>query len=408
MKFILILLIIALGVLFFEINTSWQHEKGLEACVASLNTELGAKSLEINQEKQNEQTMQQNEQNLRAQLELFNKFGQSDPRKISAAFSKTVLDREVDVVTELECVATWQCSEQDEPLYEGRSLTGRSHTEKTTVNYQLPIRKGMVLGERDSFVYVLIAISPQLDVTLSSTPKPAQTHTFGPIIKNVFYGITYDNPYNFDKLEMNLKFNVSNVLGQLIQTNWTVIHAWNHDANQNNSMPITLMVIGCQYDWKTNINIRKSNMNMLPYKGSGLGVDERTNLLYPVSQMNGCVSLIPKNFDWRYDRGGRMEHWSGFPESIHQVFLPIEDAQEPVLHSLIIQETESEALWIPVWSEKKHLDAPADSLDLAQFIQIKIQSDAGQPQHGMTWSDDFNRLKLLDSYKTLVNNDENR
>ena len=207
---------------------------------------------------------------------------------------------------------------------------------------------------------------------------------------------------------MNLKFNVSNVLGQLIQTNWTVIHAWNHDANQNNSMPITLMVIGCQYDWKTNINIRKSNMNMLPYKGSGLGVDERTNLLYPVSQMNGCVSLIPKNFDWRYDRGGRMEHWSGFPESIHQVFLPIEDAQEPVLHSLIIQETESEALWIPVWSEKKHLDAPADSLDLAQFIQIKIQSDAGQPQHGMTWSDDFNRLKLLDSYKTLVNNDENR
>ncbi len=365
------------------VAASRQREVELAAGAASLKSELSEKDREISLERRKET-------NLLAQMEQFNVYGHADPRNVSAAFAKAVADREVKMAIELQCTATWQCTKNSEKFPQGRAVR-ESHVE----TLPFPACEGMLLGARNHFVYVLVALPTELEMNLGWRPKPVSIVPKDASLIHALYN--EDCPYFLNYAGMELKFQIRNNQAQWGHQDWTVIHAWNHVPNRNDNTPMTLMVIGCE-------NAAISDMSPLAYRSDRdwLGDVERTNVLYPVSQMNGCVSLIPTRFDREYGHSGRIEQWSGFPGSIHAVFLPVENATRPVLHSLIIQKTELEALWIPAWAEKLLLDAPAEQFDLANFIRLKVQSEAGSPRDVVWTGDSARRVKLLESFRTLM------
>jgi len=190
-----------------------------------------------------------------------------------------------------------------------------------------------------------------------------------------------------------LHFRVRGGVNNWTNQEWTILHAWNRDD-------LTLLVIGCE-------DATVPSLDFFPYKSDRDWLEkiERKDVRYPVSQMNGCVSLIPTRFDRDYDHRGMRGRWAGFPESIHAVFLPIEDAPMPVLHSFILQMSDSDALWVPAWAEKRQLDAPLEQFDLGAFIKLRISGDAGSPR-AVVWfptpSVAVQRVKLLESYRSLM------
>ena len=391
MKVLCVFLTIALGVSLYFVIASRNREVELETSVASLKNELGGKSQELVSKDREINLERRKETNLLEQLEQLNAYGEADPRKVSATFAKTVADREVNVAIALECTSTWQCSRESAKGFP----QGRSPTESRTDKRLFPAREGLLLGVRNHFAYVLVALPSELrelEMGLEGRPKPVDISVKGSV---KWWSETCE--YLPEQAGMELKFQIKSNQGLWDRQDWMVIHAWNHAQERNHKAPMTMMVIACE-------NPALPAMDLLPYRNDKgwLGVVERTNVLFPVSQMNGCVSLIPTRFDREYDHNGRWEQWSGFPGSIHAVFLPVEDAPMPVLHSLIIQRTESEALWIPAWAEKSRLDAPPDLFDISAFVKIKIQTEAGPP-HSVVWfTDPARRLKLRESYLTLM------
>lgn len=326
----------------------------------------------------------------KARLTELDRYGDSDPRHISASFIKTIEEREVDIAFNVDLTSTW---ETINPLPNYRFPPSKEQIMKSTFSQSFRHRKGVVLGARNHSVFILTALTDEESRFRVSSIAPT-TFQFLPegIFKKMWY--SYTNTAN----EVSLSYRLNGALGRWDQRNATVLHAWKRGS-------MTLLVLGCEAP-------DVPSVETLPITGEKdwLTMVENEQLLYPISQLNGCVGLVPSKFDRGYDHRGKTVAWSGFAGSIHLVFQPIHLAPRPVIHSLILQLDSGNSFWTPARQEKQYMQAVSDQFDLSNVINPQIQIDGPIPFVGpVNFSDQdlqIRRKRLLESYRTILQRTE--
>jgi hypothetical protein len=292
-----------------------------------------------------------------ARWEHLGRFGDSDPRHISATFAKIIEEREVTAQIDIHCFNMWQlglplsAKPAHQPNNKGKEF---QITGTRVINY--PIRNGLFLGSFSDMCFFMVSIpDPNVDFVRPNAIKMVPENS------NEETTVSYRDLFALTTFQAT--FHKRGERYEWEKNRGAIVHAW---RSGKEGSPI-LLVVGFE-------GSAKSGTSALPYQP----LIETKDDLYPVSSLNGAVSLLPLSFEREYDHRGVEKSWNGFPGDIRMVFSPIEKFDQPVVHSYILQRDQSNSFWIPAYAVQTHLKASLDELAL-NWIQGRATIDSGSP-----------------------------
>jgi hypothetical protein len=328
----------------------------------------------------------------------FDRFGDSDPRHVSASFAKTIEEREAMAQIGFNSSITWQLAKpprQDVENY--RTWNADKPFQRTeSKSFSCPVRSAIFLGNYSDCVFFLVNFPDPIPVFEFARPNAVEIYpengTFTEktsyrdiIALTTMIQVTFPNRVDSDKWD---------------RKDACIVHAW----RQGKQGPI-LMVVGFEVRDPASTRIPS-----LPFKNENQFLETvgAKDLRYPISSLNGSVCLLPVNFEREYDHRGLSKAWNGFSGDIRMVFCPIEKFNRPVVHSYVLQLDQTNSFWVPAYEVQTKLRAVQEDLVWNLFeSRVRLVGDGESPWPISIPADESTRRgKLLESFRTLIKQTE--
>jgi hypothetical protein len=315
---------------------------------------------------------------LQAQLERDRAATASDPQKWFAVFSRSVAERPFVARLKVRWIANFKLQYE---LKEGQTLLGgRRVEEQQRTDWQETVSSaGFLLGRRSNFLFGLV----QIPVNDPAVLDPGDRFWYPP--RSAEVEVPFDlNPMAEYALSAGWVEVETEVLAGCGAGPATIVYAWRTEK-------LIALVIGCEATYPG------PDITLFPYEGYGRWTRlADQEIAFPLMTPAGGVAMAWMRLDRKYGESGMTRTGIGMPASVGPTFLPLEEAHEPVLHSMIFQTDATEQVWFPFWAVRNQLASARQSLDLDRAL-------------GVSWPVAYDpdlRTKMLPSYQSLINLNE--